>query len=125
MTYPHRAGQTTTQEGYVSKHTRIILTDDLTGGEATQTVTFGIDGAVYEIDLNDDNASNLRSVLAAYVQHARKLRATRKHAPTGRRDDLDKIRSWARANGHDVADRGRIARKIIDAYNTAHSPLAA
>ncbi|WP_377271878.1 histone-like nucleoid-structuring protein Lsr2 [Peterkaempfera sp. SMS 1(5)a] len=41
------------------------------------------------------------------------------------RDELDTIRTWARENGHEVADRGRIPRNVVDAYRAAHpAPLA-
>lgn len=41
--------------------------------------------------------------------------------PAGRRssEDLAAIRTWARANGHQVADRGNPAKKILDAYDAA------
>jgi len=45
---------------------------DLDGSEATETVTFGLDGASYEIDLSSGNAGKLRKELAHYVEHARK-----------------------------------------------------
>lgn len=42
--------------------------------------------------------------------------------PTGRRssEELAAIRTWARANGHQVADRGTPAKKVLDAYDAAH-----
>nr|WP_168723229.1 histone-like nucleoid-structuring protein Lsr2 [Streptomyces sp. SAT1]ANO42822.1 hypothetical protein A8713_036895 [Streptomyces sp. SAT1] len=36
------------------------------------------------------------------------------------RDELAAIRTWARANGYQVADRGTPAKKVLDAYNAAH-----
>ena len=44
------------------------LIDDLDGGEATETVTFGLDGASYEIDLSKKNAAHSASPLRALRQ---------------------------------------------------------
>src|SRR5262245_10209833 len=45
----------------VAKETVTRLIDDLDGGEAHETVTFGLDGHVYQIDLSTRNAKKLRS----------------------------------------------------------------
>ena len=34
----------------MAQKTQVILIDDIDGSEATQSVTFGLDGATYEID---------------------------------------------------------------------------
>ena len=57
----------------MAQKVNIILVDDLDGSEATETVSFGLDGASYEIDLNDGNAAALREALSGYVGHARKV----------------------------------------------------
>ena len=60
------------------------LIDDLDGSEATETVTFGLDGTTYEIDLNKKNAAALRKAVEPYVKAARKGRSAggrRKTAP--------------------------------------------
>lgn len=51
----------------MARKTQIILTDDIDGSEATGTVSFGLDGVSYEIDLNDDNAQQLREQLAVWA----------------------------------------------------------
>ncbi|THA49429.1 histone-like nucleoid-structuring protein Lsr2 [Streptomyces sp. A1136] len=30
------------------------------------------------------------------------------------------IRTWARANGHQVADQGMVPKRVLEAYDTAH-----
>ena len=62
----------------MAQKVHIVLEDDLDGSDATQTVTFGLDGTSYEIDLNDKNAGALRDALATYVGHARKVTGTRR-----------------------------------------------
>lgn len=103
-----------------------MLVDDLDGTEAAETVSFSLDGVSYEIDLTAANAKKLRNDLAAWVGHARRSggrKGSRKPgAPGGqRRGDLSAVREWARKNGHQVSDRGRISADILTAYDKAHS----
>ena len=103
----------------------IVLEDDLDGSEASQTVSFGLDGTSYEIDLNDENAQKLRDVLAPYVGHGRKVgaaprRGGRRSAASANGPSAKEIRDWARANGHDVPDRGRVSAEVRSAYEAAH-----
>src|SRR3954451_21760646 len=94
----------------MAQKVHIVLEDDLDGSEATETVSFALDGSSYEIDLNADNAAKLRDALAVYVGHGRKVTAG---ARRGRRPAANggtsakEIREWARANGHQVPERGR------------------
>jgi hypothetical protein len=104
----------------MAKTTVVTLTDDLDGTKADRTLTFGWDGATYEIDLSKKNATALQKTLAPYVDAGRKVRgtSTRGRRPAGgAKADLTAIRAWAKANGHQVSSRGRIATSIIEAYN--------
>ena len=99
------------------------LVDDLDGSEASETVVFALDGKTYEIDLNEKNATKLRKALAPYVDKGRKLTQTRgkrggatQAAASG---DTALIRAWAKENGYDVNDRGRVPAEIKDAYTKA------
>jgi hypothetical protein len=104
----------------------IVLVDDLDGSEATETVTFGLDGTSYEIDLNDKNAAKLRDALSGYVGHGRKVgnapRRGRKSAAGAATDgpSAKEIRDWARGNGFDVPDRGRVSADVRAAYEAAN-----
>ncbi len=108
----------------MAQRVQIILEDDIDGGDATETVTFGLDGVTYEIDLNEKNASSLREAFAPYVGAARRVAGRRSSGTSARRPsdkgELTKIRQWARANGHQVSDRGRISQTVRDAYAKAH-----
>lgn len=110
----------------MAQKVNIVLIDDLDGTPADETVTFGLDGATYEIDLSDDNAAKLRDALAGYVGHARKVTATRRGASSGRKSsggsgvDTKAVREWAKSNGHEVSERGRIPASVIEAYEAAH-----
>jgi hypothetical protein len=109
----------------VAKETFTRLIDDLDGGEAAETVTFGLDGYAYEIDLSSKNASKLRSALATFVQNgtrvsgrassARGSGRARSAAAVGREQN-QAIREWAVRKGYDVAPRGRIKQEIVEQY---------
>ena len=106
----------------MAQKVNIVLVDDIDGSDATETVTFGLDGASYEIDLNDKHAAALRDALSAYVGHARKSGGSRRTAkkssslgPSAR-----EVRDWARSNGFTVPDRGRIPAEIRTAFDAAN-----
>ena len=116
----------------MARKVQVILSDDLDDSiSADETVTFALDGTTYEIDLSDKNASEMRDVFGKYVSAARKVssrgsRASgsgRSRATGGGRMDREQagaIRDWARKNGHEVSDRGRIPASVVEAYESAH-----
>ena len=110
----------------MAQKVHIVLEDDLDGSPADETVSFGLDGKSYEIDLNDKNAGKLRDALAQYVGAARSVgsarRAGRKSASSASTSgpSAREIRDWARSNGHDVPDRGRIPADVRSAYEAAN-----
>lgn len=113
----------------------VTLIDDLDEtSTADETVTFGLDGVEYEVDLSETHALELRDDLEKWVAVARRS-GGKKHAPrvvtaqggkkSNRRDpaQLAEIRRWARDHGHKVSDRGRIPDTIMDAYQDAHASV--
>ena len=107
----------------MAQKVQVLLVDDLDGSEATETVSFGLDGASYEIDLSSGNAGKLRNELAHYVEHARKAStpARRRRARTGPgRERSAQIRAWAKQRGYKVNERGRIPANIVAEYEAAH-----
>ncbi|GHF25433.1 MULTISPECIES: histone-like nucleoid-structuring protein Lsr2 [Streptomyces] len=96
----------------------VTLSDDIEGGEAAETVAFGLDGKSYEIDLNTANAKKLRKLLAPYVAAGRKKsRSGRVYRRTSVAPDPAAVRAWARSHGMDVPPRGRIPKKVYEAFN--------
>lgn len=96
----------------------VTLSDDLDGGEAEETVTFGLDGKSYEIDLTAANASKLRDALAPYVEAGRKrARSGKTYRRTSVAPDPAAVRAWARSHGMEVPPRGRIPKKVYEAFN--------
>jgi Lsr2 len=60
----------------VAQKVTVSLVDDLSGSQADETVSFGLDGKNYEIDLSSKNADKLRGALVDYVGAARKAGGT-------------------------------------------------
>jgi nucleoid-associated protein Lsr2 len=107
----------------MAQKVQVLLVDDLDGGEASETVSFSLDGVSYEIDLSSNNASKLRKDLAAYIDHARKASGVgrRRRSRTGPgRERSAEIRSWAKQRGYKVNERGRIPAAIVSEYEAAH-----
>ena len=117
----------------MAQKVQVMLVCDLHDGEVegTETIAFGLDGSSYEIDVCDVHAAELRDAYAPYVGAAR--RAGRSAATTQRRSgrssgrsagadkgNVAEIREWARKNGHQVSERGRIAAGVLQAYEAAH-----
>jgi hypothetical protein len=107
----------------MAQKVQVLLIDDLDGSEAVTTVAFSLDGTSYEIDLSADNAGNLRTGIAPYAAHARKLntsaRRRQPRAGVSRERSAD-IRAWAKARGYKVNDRGRIPAAIAAEYEKEH-----
>ena len=107
------------------------LVDDIDGtvlevGEG-ETVLFSLDGTAYEIDLTDANAAALRDAFAPYLSAARSISSSRGASSESSRkrrrpgqQDYSAIRVWAKDNGYDVSERGRVPASVIDAYEAAH-----
>jgi hypothetical protein len=99
------------------------LVDDIDGSEASETVTFDVDGHSYSIDLNKHHAGELRATLEPFLGVARRVRhqsgLTRSN-PRGVRGDKDRnsaIRQWALDEGVELPSRGRIAGAVQAAYD--------
>ncbi len=109
----------------MAQRIQTLVIDDIDGGEAEGTVRFGLDGAEYEIDLSAGNAEALRKALARYVEAARRAPgAPRRPSRNGRRaggNELNstEVREWAKAQGIDVKDRGRVAADLIVKFKAA------
>ena len=113
----------------MAQRVQVILVDDLDGGQADESVKFGLDGFAYEIDLSHEHAGTLREALADYVAVARRIgryttsskggstSATPRMRTPIDREQNKAIREWAAREGKKVSDRGRIPQHIIDEYH--------
>jgi len=106
----------------MAQRIQTLLIDDLDGGEAVGTVRFGLDGAEYEIDLSAAH-DELRKALQQYLAHARRTGGTARSAARTRLGsaavDTAKVREWAKEQGIDVKDRGRVPANVVEQYQTA------
>src|SRR5688572_3351887 len=105
----------------MAQKVQVLLVCDLHDGgedvEGTETVSFALDGSSYEIDVCEAHGSQLRDAFASYVGAARRAgRASgtsqRKPRGSGRssgNDRVAQIREWARQNGQQVSERGRLS----------------
>ena len=107
----------------MAQRIQTLLIDDLDGGEAVGTVRFGLDGAEYEIDLSAAHSGELRKAMERYLTHARRTGSTARSAARTRRAsvtvDTAKVREWAKEQGIDVKDRGRVPANVVEQYQTA------
>ena len=112
----------------MAQKVQILLTDDLDDGDASETVEFALDGTSYEIDLSEKNAAALRDAMAVYVAAGRKVASGRRGGAStrskarshGAGPAASEIREWARANGMEVPERGRVSAEVRKAYEAAH-----
>lgn len=112
----------------MAQRIQTIFTDDLDGSEADGTVRFGLDGSDYMIDLNATHAQELRQKLTKYVAAGRKVagsgrgpvrRGSRPRAGAG--PDTSEVREWAKAQGFEVKDRGRISADLMVKFQSARA----
>ena len=112
----------------MAQRVNVVLVDDLDGSDAVETVSFALDGVDYEIDLGEQHAGELRNALALYIGHGRRTGGRRRKSSGGSAKSPaaaggpspSEIRAWARENGWDVPERGRVAADVREAYAAAH-----
>lgn len=112
----------------MAQKVQTLFIDDIDGGEAEGTVRFALDGTEYEIDLNAQHTEELRSALGKYVTHARKVGAAARRGGrgagrggrgSGSTLNTTEIRNWAREQGYDIKDRGRVPADVVAKYQAA------
>jgi hypothetical protein len=103
---------------------QVTITDDLDGSPNAETVTFGLDGVSYEIDLTQKNREKLVRTMGPYLEAARKVGSARSRTGTTRRSaarvDRAAVRAWASDNGLKVSERGRISAAVLEQYEATH-----
>lgn len=109
----------------MAKKTVVLLEDDIDGSEATETLSFALDGSEYEIDLNEGHASELREALARFTDAGRKVSGGRGRPAARTKSsqggpDAKAVRMWAAENGIQVNTRGRIQADVVEKYEAAH-----
>jgi Lsr2 len=108
----------------MARKVEVRLIDDLDSSPADESITFGLDGTDYEIDLSSKHAKELRGALERYISAAK--RVGRGRGPSGvragrrtsraDREQNQAIRDWAQRKGLEIAPRGRIAQSVLEQY---------
>jgi uncharacterized membrane protein YgcG len=119
---------------FMAQRVNVVLVDDIDGTDAVETVSFAIDGVDYEIDLSEKHAADLRDAVSLYIGHARRTGGRRKGrgrssgagasggsaGSGGSGASAADIRAWARENGWEVPERGRVSAEVREAYAAAN-----
>ena len=111
----------------MAQKVEIKLIDDLDGGKADTVVRFSVDGKNYEIDLSTANAEKFRASLAKYVSAARKTGAVKGAGHGARAKATDagpstaEVREWAKSQGIQVPDRGRLSKELVVQFQEANA----
>jgi hypothetical protein len=108
----------------MAQKVQTLIIDDIDGSEAEGTVRFALDGTDYEIDLNGTHRQALRELLEPYIAHARKISGARRSGRGGRRGggggiDTAAVRAWAREQGIEIKERGRVPASVVERYRQA------
>ena len=116
----------------MATQTLVVVYSDLSGDPEATTVKFGLFGTEYEVDLTAGEAEALERLLQPYLSVGRRVggrrNATRGAVRAGAASprpggaqantgaSSKEIREWARANGHEIPDRGRIPMSVQEAF---------
>ena len=109
----------------MAKTTITQITDDLDGSKDAETYSFAWQGTEYSIDLSNKNVKALDKLLRPYIEAGEKVTrrssvSRRSSSSASSRKDFSSIRGWAKSQGLEVSDRGRISLAIIEQYEAAH-----
>lgn len=106
----------------MAQRVTVEMTDDIDGTQAAETIAFRVDGTSYEIDLSGKNASKMRRDFDRYIEHARRVTGGRRSGrPRRDRDRSSVVREWAKQQGIQVSERGRIPASVVSEYEKAHA----
>ncbi|MFJ4866668.1 MULTISPECIES: Lsr2 family protein [unclassified Streptomyces] len=109
----------------VQKHVTIYI-DDLTGQETDEGAvhTFTLNGVNYEIDLSPDSYDRMLEAFGPFLKAGRKVGNKKRSAVAPQSHTVGpstaQLREWAKEQGYDINDRGRIPVAIREAYDAAH-----
>jgi hypothetical protein len=116
--------------------------------DADETISFGLDGVAYYIDLSATNAKKLRDALRHWIDHSRRDEVGERHyeikplyepsashssegVSQNRESSLGKkvlpnkestaeIREWAVKNNIKVSVKGPLAKSVVERYTSAY-----
>ena len=110
----------------MAQKVQVMLLCDLDDGnvDAAETLQFSLGNAAYEVDVCAKHAQQIRDGLQPFVIQARKVSTgaagRRRQRTAGSRQETASIRSWAKDQGIQVNERGRIPASVVKEYEAAH-----
>lgn len=110
----------------MARKVQVLLVDDIDDSAAARNITFSIEGDHYEIDLAQANIDRLHKALEPFIAAARKVKRPGRtrgssSSRSGRRGvEPAVIRQWAKEQGMEVSERGRVSKEVLQAYEAAH-----
>jgi hypothetical protein len=113
----------------VKKYEETVICDIPEGGhgDVVASVTFAIGDKHYEIDLCHPHREQMRRSLVLFTEFARcasVLPAQQPRTVRTRRTSKE-VREWAREQGIELNDRGRIPAMVLGRYEAAKRPVDA
>ncbi|MFJ8857240.1 Lsr2 family protein [Streptomyces sp. NPDC102451] len=108
---------------------RVIVESDLSGDPEASTVPFAFDGKRYTIDLTEEEKEEFGKLLAKYIDVAEEVENVPANGQTtipnqSNGPDPAKVRAWARENGIEVNDKGRVPHSVVSQYLKAQEEPA-
>lgn len=108
----------------MAHRTQVEIVDDLDGKSEAQPLHFysPITGDKIAIDLGDANAERLEKALAQAEKKLKQfIESGRKAKKSSRKSSINskRIRAWAKSQGMDVSERGRLPKEVVDAFNSS------
>jgi predicted xylose isomerase-like sugar epimerase len=99
-----------------------IITDDLTGEQVAEDVKptdVRVNGEDYSVYLGPESMETFIAFLKgeAPLLQVQQRPAARRSAPARGKSNAAEIRAWAKDQGLQVPDRGRIPQEVMDAWN--------
>jgi hypothetical protein len=109
---------------FMAQKMHTLFIDDLDGSAAQSTIRFGLNGTDYEIDLSAAHAQEFETALQRYVTAGRKVPGSSRRAGRGARRDSgapspSAVRQWAKSQGVEVRDRGRVPNELVIRFREA------
>lgn len=111
----------------MATRTVITLVDDLDGKELEsggRIIAFSFDGIDYQIDLGAKNVERFANAIEPFVGAATRVGGRKNRAKSrlvssssvAEAPSALTLREWARENGYEVSDRGRIPAVVLEAW---------
>ena len=115
--FPRKCGKNAAERERMATVTRTSVIDDIDGSDNAKTIRYSIGRSHYEIDLGPENTEKLYEALAPFIKKSRKATSGRETS----RIDQTKVREWAKEQGIEISDRGRLPKGLEKQYREAHA----